>query len=287
MRTTFKITGAVAAAAALTFGLGACSAPSDTGSSASDAGKSDPKAPLVVAATPTPHAQILDYVKDHLAKKAGLNLKVKEVNDYVVPNTAVQSGEVDANFFQHKPYLDDFNKQKGTDIVPVVNVELEPLGVYSKKIDKLSQLKSGDSVALPNDATNEGRALKLLADNGAITLKPGVGSKATLSDVKDSKGLQFKELEAAQIPRNLSAVTAAVIDGNYAIGAGLHPGKDSLVLEKAEGNPYANLLAVKRGNEDDPRVKKLAELLNSDQVKKFIQDKFDGSVLPDFGPVKS
>ncbi|MFI8942546.1 MetQ/NlpA family ABC transporter substrate-binding protein [Streptomyces syringium] len=290
MRTTIKLTAAVAAAAALTLGLSACSAPSDTSSSGSGKkGKdADPKATLVVAASPTPHADILYYVRDNLAEKAGLKLEVKEFNDYVLPNTATQNGEVDANFFQHKPYLDDFNKKNKTDIVPVVNVEIEPLGLYSKKIDKVADITSGNTVAVPNDATNEGRALKLLADNGVIELKDGVGSNAKLSDIEDKKGVKFTELAADQVPSRLADVDAAVINGNFAIGAKLNPAKDALALEKAEGNPYANFLAVKKGNEADPRIEKLSKLLNSDDVKKFIEKKFsNGAVLPAFGKAQS
>ncbi|AZQ70808.1 ABC transporter substrate-binding protein [Streptomyces luteoverticillatus] len=290
MRTTVKLTAAVAAAAALTLGLSACSAPSDTStSSSSKKGKdADPAAKLVVAASPTPHGDILNFVRDNLAAKAGLKLEVKEFNDYVLPNTATQNGEVDANFFQHKPYLDDFNKKNKTDIVPVVNVEIEPLGLYSKKGKKVADLGSGSTIAVPNDATNEGRALKLLADNGVIKLKDGVGAAAKLSDVADDKGVKFTELEAAQIPSRLDDVDAAVINGNFAISAKLSPAKDAIALEKAEGNPYANFLAVKKGNEKDPRIEKLAKLLNSDEVKKFITEKFsNGAVIPAFGPVTS
>ncbi|GGP63780.1 MetQ/NlpA family ABC transporter substrate-binding protein [Streptomyces abikoensis] len=290
MRTTVKLTAAVAAAAALTLGLSACSAPSDTStSSSSKKGKdADSAAKLVVAASPTPHGDILNFVRDNLAAKAGLKLEVKEFNDYVLPNTATQNGEVDANFFQHKPYLDDFNKKNKTDIVPVVNVEIEPLGLYSKKGKKVADLGSGSTIAVPNDATNEGRALKLLADNGVIKLKDGVGAAAKLSDVADDKGVKFTELEAAQIPSRLDDVDAAVINGNFAISAKLSPAKDAIALEKAEGNPYANFLAVKKGNEKDPRIEKLAKLLNSDEVKKFITEKFsNGAVIPAFGPVAS
>ncbi|MEU4889621.1 MULTISPECIES: MetQ/NlpA family ABC transporter substrate-binding protein [Streptomyces] len=281
--TTLKAATA-AAAAALTLTLGACSAPSDAGSGS---GGDSADAPLTVAATPTPHGDILAYVKKNLADDAGLDLEIREFDDYVLPNTATESGEVDANFFQHKPYLDDFNEQKGTHIVPVVNVEIEPLGLYSEKLGGIADLKPGHTVALPDDATNEGRALKLLADHGAIELAKGTGSDATLGDVTDDKGLEFKELEAAQIPTRLGDVDAAVINGNYAIGAGLKPAKDALVLEKAEGNPYANFLAVKKGNEEDPRVVKLARLLNSDEVEAFIEKRFEGSVLPAFGAVAS
>ncbi|MFE2035709.1 MetQ/NlpA family ABC transporter substrate-binding protein [Streptomyces scopuliridis] len=286
MRTTVKFSAAAAATAALALGLSACGTSSDPGSSSAAGASADTSKPLVVAASPTPHADILNFVKKNLADKDGLKLEVKEFTDYVLPNTATQSGEVDANFFQHKPYLDDFNKKKGTDIVPVVNVELEPLGLYSKKIKDVKELKAGQSVAIPNDTTNEGRALKLLADNGVITLKDGAGTDANLADIKDAKGLKFKELEAATLPRALNDVDAAVINGNYAIEADLKPAKDALALEKADGNPYANFLAVKRGNEKDPRVEKLAKLLNSPEVKKYIEDTYEGSVVPSFGAAK-
>ena len=276
MRNTAKITIAVLAAGALTLGLTACGSDKDSASS-------DTSGPLVVAASPTPHAEILDYVKDNLAKKAGLDLEVKEFTDYVTPNTATEDGSVDANYFQNQPYLDDFNKKNGTHIVPVVTVHLEPLGLYSHKVKSADALKSGATVAVPNDSVNEARALKLLAANGIITLKDGVGNEATPADItKNPKNLKFKELEAAQTPRSLDDVDAAVINGNYAIEADLSPAKDALVLESATDNPYGNFLAVKDGNEDDPRVKKLAKLLTSAEVKKFIEDKYDGSVIPSF-----
>ncbi|KPC93465.1 YaeC family lipoprotein [Streptomyces sp. NRRL F-6602] len=247
----------------------------------------DDKDTLKVAASPTPHAEILEYVEKHLAEKEGLKLEVRKFNDYVVPNTATESGEVDANFFQHKPYLDDFNKKNDTHIVPVVNVELEPLGLYSKKVHKLADLGPGDTVAVPNDSTNEGRALHLLADHKLIELKPGAGPEATLGDIADKKGLDFRELEAAAVPRALDDVDAAVVNGNYAVDARLNPAKDALAAEQAKGNPYANFLAVKDGNQDDPRVRKLAKLLNSPQVEKYIEDKYKGAIEPAFGPVGS
>ncbi|MFI2350072.1 MetQ/NlpA family ABC transporter substrate-binding protein [Streptomyces sp. NPDC019443] len=287
MRKNIKLTAAAAAAAAaLSLGLTACGTASDPAAKSDSGAKADESKALVVAASPTPHADILGYIKDNLAKKAGLNLEVKEFTDYVLPNTATESGQVDANFFQHKPYLDDFNKKNKTHIVPVVNVHLEPLGLYSKKSKDIKEIKAGQTIAVPNDTTNEGRALKLLADNGLITLKDGAGTDAKLSDIKDSKGLKFKELEAATLPRALNDVDAAVINGNYAIEAGLEPAQDSLALEKADGNPYANFLAVKEGNEKDARVEKLAKLLNSPEVKKFIDDKYAGSIVAAFGAVK-
>ncbi|MFE1321889.1 MetQ/NlpA family ABC transporter substrate-binding protein [Kitasatospora phosalacinea] len=278
MRNVLKTTALTATAAGLALTLAACSSgSSDSGASA------DPDKALVVAASPTPHAQILKFVQDNLAAKAGLKLDVKEVSDYVTPNTSVQDGSADANYFQHQPYLDDFNQKNGTDIVSVEAVHLEPLGVYSKKVKSVAELKDGAQVAVPSDATNEGRALKLLADNGVITLKDGAGTTATVQDVTGNpKNLKFKELEAAQLPRALDDVDAAVINGNYALGANLKPATDALVLEKAEGNPYANILAVKKGHENDPRVQKLAELLHSDEVKKYIDDNFQGAVIPAF-----
>ncbi|WP_328975453.1 MetQ/NlpA family ABC transporter substrate-binding protein [Streptomyces canus] len=276
MRNATKLTTAVLAAGVLTLGLSAC------GSSGSDTA-SDTSGPLVVAASPTPHAEILNYVKENLAKKAGLDLEVKEFTDYVTPNTATEDGSVGANYFQNQPYLDDFNKKRGTHIVPVVTVHLEPLGLYSHKVKSADALKSGATIAVPNDSVNEARALKLLDANGIITLKDGVGNEATPSDIaKNPKNLTFKELEAAQTPRSLDDVDAAVVNGNYAIEADLKPASDALVLESAKNNPYGNFLAVKDGNEDDPRVKKLAKLLTSAEVKKFIDDKYAGSVLASF-----
>ncbi|MFJ2258758.1 MetQ/NlpA family ABC transporter substrate-binding protein [Streptomyces sp. NPDC087844] len=275
MRNTVKLTTAVLAAGALTLGLTACGSDKDAAS--------DTSGPLIVAASPVPHAEILNYVKDNLAKDAGLDLQVKEFTDYVLPNTATEDGSVGANYFQNQPYLDDFNKKNGTHIVPVVTVHLEPLGLYSSKIKKADELKSGATVAVPNDTVNEARALKLLDTNGIITLKDGAGNDATPKDIaKNPKNLKFKELEAAQTPRSLDDVDAAVINGNYAIESDLKPSEDALVLESADDNPYGNFLAVKEGNEDDPRVKKLAKLLTSAKVKKFIEDKYAGSVIASF-----
>ncbi|WP_060885419.1 MetQ/NlpA family ABC transporter substrate-binding protein [Streptomyces caniscabiei] len=277
MRNTAKLTTAVLAAGALTLGLTACGA--DKADSASDT-----SGPLVVAASPTPHAEILNFVKDNLAKDAGLDLEVKEFTDYVLPNTATEDGSVDANYFQNQPYLDDFNKKQGTHIVPVVTVHLEPLGLYSNKVKSKDDLKSGATVAVPNDTVNEARALKLLDSAGIITLKDGVGTDATPADITENpKKLKFKELEAAQTPRSLDDVDAAVINGNYALEADLSPADDALAVEPAKDNPNGNFLAVKEGDEDDPRVKKLAELLTSDKVRKFIEDKWsNGSVIPSF-----
>ncbi|MFB6944783.1 MULTISPECIES: MetQ/NlpA family ABC transporter substrate-binding protein [unclassified Streptomyces] len=287
MRKNIKITAAAAATAALAFGLTACGTSSDPASKSDTGAKADTSKALVVAASPTPHADILNFVKKNLAAKAGLKLEIKEFTDYVLPNTATETGQVDANFFQHQPYLDDFNKKNNTHLVSVGTVHLEPLGLYSKKLKAVGDIKSGQTIAVPNDTTNEGRALQLLAEKGLITLKAGVGTDAKLSDITDKKGLQFKELEAATVPRALNDVDAAVINGNYAIEAKLKPSKDALALEKADGNPYANIIAVKQGNEKDARVEKLVKLLHSDEVKKFIEDTYQGSVIPAFGTAKS
>ncbi|MFF8682182.1 MetQ/NlpA family ABC transporter substrate-binding protein [Streptomyces sp. NPDC015237] len=275
MRNTAKITTAVLATGALTLGLSACGSDKDSAS--------DTSGPLVVAATPVPHAEILSYVKDNLAQKEGLDLEVKEFTDYVTPNTATEDGSVGANYFQTEPYLADFNKKNGTHLKSVASVHLEPLGLYSHKADKAGDLKNGATIALPNDTVTEARALQLLASEGLITLKGGAGNSATTADItKNPKNLEFKELEAAQTPRSLNDVDAAVINGNYALEADLKPAKDALVLESAKDNPNVNLLVVKEGQENDPRVKKLAKLLTSPEVKKYIEDNFAGSVLPSF-----
>jgi D-methionine transport system substrate-binding protein len=256
----------------LTLGLAACG-------SGSDGGADDDT--LVVGATAVPAGEVLTYIKDNLAEDAGLELEIREFTDYVVPNTALQEGSLDANLYQNEPYLDDFNQAKGTDLVPVVDAYLPPMGVYSKKTDDVTKLADGATVAVPSDTTNEGRALKLLASKGVITLKEDAGTDASPADITaNPKNLTFKELEPAQLPRSLDDVGAAVINNNYAQDAGLSPTKDAILLESAKDNPYANLLAVKRGNEDDPRVRKLADLLTSPEVAKFIEDKYQGSVLP-------
>ncbi|MGF0172861.1 MetQ/NlpA family ABC transporter substrate-binding protein [Streptomyces sp. Marseille-Q5077] len=260
-----------ALAGALTAGLTACG-------SGSGGGDDDT---LVVGATAVPAGEVLTYVKDDLAAKAGLKLEIREFTDYVLPNTALQEGSLDANLYQNEPYLDEFNKSKGTDLVPVVKAYLPPMGVYSNKVTDVTKLADGATVAVPNDTTNEGRALKLLASKGVITLKEGAGTDASPADIAaNPRHLKFQELEPAQLPRSLDDVAVAVINNNYAQDAGLSPTEDAILLESAKDNPYANLLAVKKGNEHDPRVEKLAKLLASSEVKKFIEDKYKGSVLP-------
>ncbi|GGS49129.1 lipoprotein [Planobispora rosea] len=276
MRRFFAIASAATALALALTACGSTESGTTTGSATPAAGET-----FKVGATPVPHAAILKFVKDNLAAKQGLDLEIVEFTDYVQPNVQLNDGQLDANFFQHRPYLDDFNASKGTKLTYVKDVHLEPLGLYSKKIKAAAELADGATVAVPNDATNLGRALKLLADNGVVTLKEGVGTAATERDVTGNpKNLTFQPLEAAQLPRALEDVDAAVINGNYAIEAGLKPAADALVLEKAEGNPYANGLVVAAGKEQDPRVVKLAELLAGPEVKKFIEDTYSGSVIP-------
>ncbi|MFE0223060.1 MetQ/NlpA family ABC transporter substrate-binding protein [Streptomyces albidoflavus] len=266
-----------AAAGALTLGLTltACG----SGSGPDDA--SGAEGPLVVGATPTPAGEILEYVRKNLAKDAGLDLDIKEFTDYVLPNTALQEGTLDANLYQHQPYLDEFNQSKGTELVALDEIYLPPTGVYSEKVKDIADLRKGATVAVPNDVTNEGRALNLLAEEGLIELKQGAGADASPSDIaKNPKNITIKELDPAQLPRSLSDVDAAAINNNFALDAGLSPREDAILLEEAKDNPYNNVLAVKKGNENDPRVKKLAELLTSPEVKKFIEDTYKGSVIP-------
>ncbi|WP_311514999.1 MetQ/NlpA family ABC transporter substrate-binding protein [Oligella urethralis] len=236
---------------------------------------------LSIAVTPVPHAEILEHIKPAL-KEAGVDLDIKVFTDYVQPNQQVADGQIDANFFQHKPYLDSFNKERGTDLVSVGLVHVEPFGAYSKKIDNIENLKEGARVAIPNDPSNGARALLLLEKNGLIKLKDPENLLATSRDVSENpKQLKFTELEAATLARVLDDVDLALINTNYAIEAGLNPLEDALIIEGSE-SPYANLVAVKAGNEKDGRVEKLLKALQSEDVKKFIADKYKGAVVPAF-----
>ena len=241
------------------------------------------KGTIKVAASPTPHAEILAEAKKILAEQ-GWTLEVKEFEDYVQPNLVVESGELDANYFQHQPYLDDFNKEKGTDIVSVGRIHYEPFGIYPGTKSKLDDLSDGDTIAVPNDTTNEARALLLLEANGVITLKDGAGLAATVKDIKDNpKNIKIQELEAAQLPRVKDEVAFVVLNGNYALEAGFSVSKDSIAYEKADSDAaktYVNIIAVKKGNENNEGVKALVEVLKSDAIKKFINDKYDGAVIP-------
>lgn len=223
---------------------------------------------IVVGVTPFPHKDIMLAAKPLLAKE-GYNLVIKEFTDYVQPNMALASKQLFANFFQHEPYLDNMNKEKKLDLVSIGKVHIEPLGVYSKKIKKLADLKKGNSVSVPNDPTNEARALRLLEANGVITIKPG--ALVTVADItKNPLGLKFHELDAAQLPRTLDDVTASVINTNFAGEAGLVPSRDALVMEGSE-SPYANIVVVRSADKDSPKAKALMKAVQSPEVKEYIQ----------------
>ena len=236
---------------------------------------------LTVAASPTPHAVILNECVPILAEQ-GIELVVNEYSDYVVPNTAVEDGDEDANYFQHIPYLDEFNATRGTHLVNVAAVHIEPMGIYAGQTSSLEEVPDGAVVAVPNDATNEGRALLLLEAQGLITLDDSSNLTATPNNIVDNpKNLEFQEVEAATIPSILADVDLAVINSNYALGAGLNPTTDALVLESSD-SPYVNVLVVKEGNEENPAVQALVEALHSDAIRDFITEEFDGAVVPAF-----
>ena len=236
---------------------------------------------LTVAATAVPHAEILEFVKPALAKE-GVELDVKVFTDYVQPNVQVAEKRLDANFFQHKPYLDEFNKGKGTNLVTVAGIHIEPFGAYSTKHKKLADLPQGATVAIPNDPTNGGRALMLLDKAGVIKLKNPNNVLATVKDVSaNPKKLKFKELEAATLPRVLSQVDLALINTNYALAAKLNPMKDALAIEGKQ-SPYVNILVSRPDNQATPAMKKLSAALTSPATKKFIEDKYQGAVVPAF-----
>ncbi|MBP3364754.1 MAG: MetQ/NlpA family ABC transporter substrate-binding protein [Pseudomonas sp.] len=236
---------------------------------------------LSVAATPVPHAEILEFVKPALAKE-GVNLKVKVFTDYIQPNVQVAEKRLDANFFQHQPYLDEFNKAKGTHLINVAAVHLEPLGAYSSKYKKLDEIKDGSTVVIPNDATNGGRALLLLDKAGLITLKDKTNILSTPKDITaNPKNLKFRELEAATIPRVLTQVDLALINTNYALEAKLNPETDALVIEGSD-SPYVNILVARPDDKDSADMQKLVAALHSPEVKAFILEKYKGAIVPAF-----
>ena len=232
-----------------------------------------------IGATPGPHAQILEAVKPIAAKK-GIELKIIEFSDYVVPNQALNDGELDANSFQHKPYLDNQIADRKFDIVDVAYTVNFPMGVYSKKVKSFDELADGATIAIPNDPTNGGRALLILADKGAIKLRDGAGLKVTPADITENKkNFKFVELDAAQLPRSIDDVDAAAINTNYALEAGLDP-MNGTILKEGEKAPYVNLIAVRTADKDKPWVKTLIESYHSDPVKQFILDKYKGAAVP-------
>ena len=277
-----KILGALLAVPALaSLGLSGCG-----GSSSNTTTSKEDDKTITVAATPTPHAEILNKAVKPILKKDGYKLVVKEFTDYVQPNTATEEGEVDANYFQHKPYLDNFNKEKGTHLVSIEGIHFEPFGLYPGKTKTLDALPDGATVAVPNDATNEARALLLLQDAGLIKLKDPKDINSTTKDITSNpKNLQFKELEAAVVPTVIKDVDLAALNGNYAIQAGFDPTKDTLATEKVGGlaaKTYQNILVVKEGNENTAKTKELKKALRSDKVRDYIKKTYKGAVLPVF-----
>lgn len=239
---------------------------------------------IVVGASPAPHAEILKAANDVLKEK-GYELEIKEYVDYIQPNLALESGDLDANYFQHLPYLESFNKENGTNLVSAGAIHYEPFGVYAGKTTSLDELQDGATIAVPNDTTNEARALLLLEAQGLIKLKEDAGLTATKNDiVENPKNLQLYEVEAAQLPRVIGDVDVAVINGNYAIEAG-YKVSDALAVEASDSlaaTTYGNVVAVRAGEENDPAIQALIEALTSDEVKAFIESTYDGAVVPLF-----
>ncbi len=271
---------ALATAVVLAFGVAACSS-SDTTTDTT----TETKGTIKVGASVAPHAEILEAAKP-LVEAEGYTLEIVEYNDYIIPNTSTESGELDANYFQHQPYLTNFNEENGTNLVSVASIHYEPFGIFAGKTASIEELADGAIIAVPNDGTNEARALMLLEANGLIKLKEDAGFTATVLDIAENpKNLDIKEIEAAQLPRSLQDVDLAVINGNYAIEAGLNASTDALAIEDPDSDAaqtYANVLVVKAGNEENEGVKVLANALMSDTVKEFMNTKYEGAVLPIF-----
>lgn len=287
---------ALTLALVLCLGLAACgggtSTDTDTNADTSsdadtngDAATNGETITLTVGATPNPHAEILAQVKDDLAAE-GIDLVVKEYSDYVVPNTAVEEGDLDANYFQHTPYMEKFNEENGTHLVSVGKIHYEPMGIYPGLTKTLEELPDGATIAVPNDATNEARALQLLAAQSLIELKEDAGLNATPNDITSNpKNLQFKELEAAMLPQTASEVDLSVINSNFAMEGGMNPATDSLASEDADSEAaqtFANIVAVKEGHENDPAIQALVKALQSDKVKEYIEKTYSGAVVAVF-----
>lgn len=282
-----RVFGAVLAGALAISTLAGCGAAKDTVKETTEVAEKtvDTTAAKVIkiAASATPHAEILEEVKPLLVDK-GYELQITVFDDYVVPNEVVESGEFDANYFQHVPYLDSFNAEKGTHIVNAGGIHYEPFGIYAGKKNDLGAIEEGDVIAVPNDTTNEARALLLLQDNGIIKLKEGAGLTATINDIEENPhNIEIKELEAAQVARVVPEVAFVVLNGNYALEAGYVVSKDALAFEKSDSTAaktYVNIIAVKEGNETSEGIKALVEILKSDEIKKFINEKYEGAVVP-------
>ncbi len=254
-----------------------------TGCGSTGSDKKEDSKTITVAASQTPHSEILAEAAKIL-KKDGWNLKVTVFDDYVQPNNVVESGEFDANYVEHVPYMEQFNKENGTHIVNAGSIHYEPFGIYPGTKNNLDDLKKGDTIAIPNDTTNEARALLLLQDNGVLTLKEGAGLTATINDIADNpKGVKFQELEAAQVAKVKDEVAFVVLNGNYALEAGYSVSKDAIAYEKSDSEAaktYVNIIGVKEGNENSEGIKALVKVLKSDEIKKFINDKYDNAVIP-------
>ncbi|MBE6081925.1 MULTISPECIES: MetQ/NlpA family ABC transporter substrate-binding protein [Tissierellales] len=236
---------------------------------------------IKIGVSPEPHKAIVDLIKDDLEKE-GIKLEVIEFTDYVKPNTALADKEIDANFFQHLPYMNEFKEKQNINIVSIGAVHIEPMGLYSKKYKSIDEIPNGSTIAIPNDPTNGGRALLLLQENGIIKLKDPDNILSTENDIAENpKNLKFEALEAAQLPRVLGDVDGAVINGNYALEANLVPTKNALILED-KSSPYANIVAVRGGEENQEKFQKLIKALQSEKVKKFIEEKYNGGVIPAF-----
>ena len=238
---------------------------------------------IKIAASPTPHAEILEAAKSILADE-GWDLEVTEFEDYVQPNLVVESGDFDANYFQHVPYLESFNEEKGTHLVDAGDIHYEPFGIYPGTKSSLDEIADGDVIAVPNDTTNEARALLLLQANGIITLKEGAGLTATKNDIEEyAYDIEIQELEAAQIPRVVPEMAYVVMNGNYALEAGYSVAKDALAYETTDSEAaktYVNVIAVKEGNEENEAIKALVDVLKSDEIKNYINETYDGAVIP-------
>lgn len=277
---------ALAAALVLCLGLAACGgAPAGEAEPKEDPNTASEPVTLKIGATPAPHQEILEQVVDVLAEQ-GITLEIVPYNDYIAPNIAVEEGENDANFFQHITYMDNFNAERDTHLVNAGSIHYEPMGIYAGKSDSLDNVPDGAVIAVPNDTTNEGRALLLLQDLGLLTLKEDAGLEATPNDIASNpKNLQFKELEAAMLPQTIDEVDFSVINSNYALDAGLDPTKDALASENAQSDAaqaYTNIIAVKEGRENDEAIKALVAALQSDEIKTFIETTYKGSVVPMF-----
>lgn len=265
-------------AVALCFGLTACGGSTDNNKTADN---NEGNLAITVGATSVPHAEILNEVIDNLAEE-GITLNVKEFSEYTVLNPSLTSDEIDANFFQHTSYLNNYTEETGEKLVSVGPVHTEPMGIYSKSIKTLDELADKDKVAVPNDATNGARALLLLESNGIIKLKEGVGDKATIFDIEENpKNVEIIEMDAATLPRALEDVKIAVINTNYALEAGFNPMEDAIAIEGSD-SPFANILVVKEGNETKPEIQALYKALTSDEIKTFIEEKYQGAVIPAF-----